>query len=491
MSGRSRILIVVFDGLRPDLITPERMPALADFVKSGCLFANSRCVFPSSTRVNSAALGAGSYPDRTGLISNKYFDPTVFTDRIIHTGNLAHIEKAETAYSGGLIAGRTLGDVLAANGLDFVVLGSGSAGTTRLVNPHAKVNRQVSLCMRDWTSSTPDDFAASILDRFGPIAEIGFPSTARMEQQTTMFIEGVFPARKPDVSLLWFNEPDWTQHFKGLGSQETDAGLATLDQQFQRLLDWAQSAEADGPVDFIVLSDHGHITASSKIDLKREFDLVGFEFRPEAKERRAFVAHLGNIGAVWLDKGSNSLAADFVAWLNDQDWCGLVFSGNGDGVMGAVPGTFDRALLNNGHERSPDLFFTLRSNAAENSAGIAGSGFAAAEEIPLGGSFHGGPSRTEMNNLLVFGGTQFHQSVVHEFPAGIVDVAPTVLAMFGIEQPKEMSGRILHEALSGGKTPSENPRVREFRDGSGTREKVVRTADFEGITYFLDGGINE
>ena len=242
MTTRPRVLIVVFDGLRPDLVTPAHMPVLADFVHSGCRFPNSRCVFPSATRVNSAALGAGAYPSETGLVGNLFYDPAVFSDRVIHTGKREHIEKAEAAYAGRFIDGDTLGDVLAANGLEFVVVGSGSAGTTRLVNPRAEANGQVSFCMRDWSVSTPVDLADDVLERFGPIAEIGHPSTARMEQHTTMFIEGVFPARKPDVSLLWYNEPDWTQHFKGLGSPEANGALETLDRQFHRLLEWSKSS---------------------------------------------------------------------------------------------------------------------------------------------------------------------------------------------------------------------------------------------------------
>lgn len=479
MTARPRVLIVVFDGLRPDLVTPERMPALAGFIDAGCRFVNSRCVFPSATRVNSAALGAGSFPSETGLVANLFFDPAVYSDRVIHTGKREHIEKAEAAYAGRFIDGDTLGDVLAANGLEFVVVGSGSAGTTRLVNPRAEANGQVSFCMRDWSASTPVDLADGILERFGPIAEIGHPSTARMEQQTTMFIEGVYPARQPDVSLLWFNEPDWTQHFKGLGSPEANAALATLDRQFLRLLEWSQSDALDGPLEIVVLSDHGHITAGAKIDLAQEFDRAGFEFRPGAGGGKPFVAHLGNTGAVWLNE--NEPGTDVIAWLNDQPWCGLIFAKDGD------ERAFDRALLNNGHERSPDVFFTLRSDASQNSAGVAGSGLAAAADIPVGGAFHGGPSRWEMNNLLAFGGAKFSQSTVYDFPAGIVDVAPTVLSMFGIEAPSKMSGRVLHEAFGDRTVPSKEPKIFETRQG----RKIARIAEFEGTRYFLDGEVQQ
>ena len=45
-------------------------------------------------------------------------------------------------------------------------------------------------------------------ERFGPIPEAGFPAKERMVLQTDLFIDGVYPAYEPDVSLLWYTEPE-------------------------------------------------------------------------------------------------------------------------------------------------------------------------------------------------------------------------------------------------------------------------------------------
>ncbi len=54
-----RILIVAFDALRPDMVTPALMPNLTAFAEAGVRFSRSRAAFPSETRVNQTALVTG------------------------------------------------------------------------------------------------------------------------------------------------------------------------------------------------------------------------------------------------------------------------------------------------------------------------------------------------------------------------------------------------------------------------------------------------
>ena len=86
MSTHPLFLIVVFDGLRADMATSEKMPNLHRFMAEGIDFRNARSVYPTSTRTNAAALATGSTPRRNGIVQNKYFDPNVFRDRIFPPG---------------------------------------------------------------------------------------------------------------------------------------------------------------------------------------------------------------------------------------------------------------------------------------------------------------------------------------------------------------------------------------------------------------------
>jgi predicted AlkP superfamily pyrophosphatase or phosphodiesterase len=93
-------IIFVFDALRRDMITDELAPNLRDFIDGGSDFPSSRCVFPSVTRVNASALACGAAPGATGVVANKFYDATVFQDKVVHTGLYDHVQAAEQAYGG-------------------------------------------------------------------------------------------------------------------------------------------------------------------------------------------------------------------------------------------------------------------------------------------------------------------------------------------------------------------------------------------------------
>jgi hypothetical protein len=308
-----------------------------------------------------------------------------------------------------------------------------------------------------------------------------------MEQQTTMFLEGVFSARRPHVSLIWYTEPDWTQHAKGLGSTEANAALAVLDRQFKRILDWRTSIAAQSDIQIMVLSDHGHITARHKIDLKNAFDTAGFYHSKVLEDRQPIVASLDNIGAVWVEDRAQTILPSIVTWLLAQPWSGLVFTRKGDGVRGFLPGTFHSALLMNNHNRSPDLFFTLYSSPEKNSAGIAGSGYFSSSELAQGGAFHGGLNYYEMKTLLAMSGSRFRSRTVFDCPAGITDIAPTVLKMLGLKPCPSMTGRVLTEAFRQGDLSPVAPYFRKNEIAMGSGKGIVHMREFDDNHYIVGG----
>ena len=71
------ILLIVWDGLRPDAITVENTPFLHRMAGRGVFCKNSHAVFPTSTRINSAALATGCYPSRHGIVDNELYIPAL------------------------------------------------------------------------------------------------------------------------------------------------------------------------------------------------------------------------------------------------------------------------------------------------------------------------------------------------------------------------------------------------------------------------------
>jgi arylsulfatase A-like enzyme len=74
-----------------------------------------------------------------------------------------------------------------------------------------------------------------------------------------------------------------------------------------------------------------------------------------------------------------------------------------------------------------------------------------------------------VHNTLLAWGAGFKQGVRVQAAAGNVDVAPTVLALLGIEGAGEMDGRVLGEAMLDGPDPATaavETRVHEVAAGS-------------------------
>jgi len=61
------VVIVVWDGMRPDFVSEQNTPALWKLSREGVTFRNHHAVYPSATMVNGTALVTGVYPSRNGI----------------------------------------------------------------------------------------------------------------------------------------------------------------------------------------------------------------------------------------------------------------------------------------------------------------------------------------------------------------------------------------------------------------------------------------
>src|SRR6266704_2572709 len=67
------VVVVVWDGMRPDFITPQYTPTLYQLAVNGVFFKNHHPVYISSTEVNGTALATGVYPNHSGIMANSDF----------------------------------------------------------------------------------------------------------------------------------------------------------------------------------------------------------------------------------------------------------------------------------------------------------------------------------------------------------------------------------------------------------------------------------
>src|SRR5438046_1814298 len=69
--GRAEhVVLIVWDGMRPDFITPQYCPTLYSVAAEGVFFRRHHPVFISTTEVNGAALATGMYPGLNGILAN-------------------------------------------------------------------------------------------------------------------------------------------------------------------------------------------------------------------------------------------------------------------------------------------------------------------------------------------------------------------------------------------------------------------------------------
>jgi hypothetical protein len=184
--------------------------------------------------------------------------------------------------------------------------------------------------------------------------------------------------------------------------------------------------------------------------------------------------------------GDRQLKGALVEWLFEQPWCGLVFTSGGDGIKGGIPGTFDRSLVMTDHERASEIYYIMRNDDAVDANGVVGGCYFDGK-YPEGGSVHGGLHPKELNIVLMAQGTQFRHSFQSDYPAGIIDIAPTVLHLLGLPRPDGMDGRALSEGLVGCLLKPQEPERLENSVGAAARRQHLQFSRV-GSTLYLDGG---
>src|SRR6202011_197165 len=81
------VVVVVWDGMRPDFVSEQNTPALWKLAQSGVTFRNHHSVFPSATIVNGTAINTGVYPNRSGILANHDYRLEIDPKRSIDVEN--------------------------------------------------------------------------------------------------------------------------------------------------------------------------------------------------------------------------------------------------------------------------------------------------------------------------------------------------------------------------------------------------------------------
>lgn len=408
------LAVVVWDGFRPDHLSPELTPNLVRLASDGMWLRQSRSAYPPHTRVNCASLVTGSWPIRHGLPANRLYVPELDEAAPVTLADGDTVRGLAALRGGELFNVPSLGRVLSDAGKTFCVVSAASRGSTSILG------WQASAVICQDGPAVPAGLGDRVVAMCGRSPGRVVPSAVN-EWVTQVATRFAIPELRPDVLLMWLCEPDASQHYEGVGST---AALAAIRANDRLLGDLVAAIGPDGNI--MVLSDHGH----TQVRRVGPTTVEAIERLTGLRSGEDFVATTSD--GVYA-RGSSSVD-DLVEAVQQVSTVGPVFT------RAPHPEAMALETLQLGGEWAPDVKY---SHTCVNSHVLAG-----AEQDYI--STHGTLNTSDLNNLFVAAGPAFRRGQVSSTPCGIVDVAPTVLHLLGASAPDAWQGRVLTEALAGG-----------------------------------------
>lgn len=424
-----RCLVIVIDGLRPEYITPEVMPNLSELAENGSVAAEHHAVYPSKTRVNAASVATGCFPGTHGIVANTMLYQQVRNDPY-DTSSVKDLTSLQADATEGLLTTPSLGEILQGEGKELFVAGSGTPGSTMLLN-HTGAGYGTYNARGYLSSSIPD---AEVIERVGSFREKTAPNTKQNQWAFTAYKTMVLDAdRDPAVSILWISDPDATMHKYGVGHPRVIQAINHVDTEIGHLLDRLASKNLLPTTDIFVLADHGFSSDIGSLNLESilESTDTSVPFRIVANNQ------------IHLAERNVEAQNQIVRELHRAQQVGAILTaGPSSEAEGSSAGTISTGFVNVNHDRTADIIVDALWSDQPNAHGYPGS----TTRPGVGG--HGTLSPYEMNVNLIAAGPHIKNSIEpSRVPSAHVDLVPTLLSLLGISPPKAVDGRVLTELL--------------------------------------------
>lgn len=349
---------------------------------------------------------------------------------------------------------------------------------------------------------------------------------------------------KPFVLVFWSRDPDGTQHNQGDSLLKVTPGingptsLAAIKNADDNLAALRRALDEFGlaaNTDIIVSADHGFSTISKEsntspaakasyadvpdgllppgfvaLDLAKALDmplndpdnknaavaagtypkrgngLIGADpAKPEV-----VVASNGGSDLVYVPNKDRVLTGKVVEALLAQDYVSGLFV---DSEIGEFPGTLPLSAINmQGAARTPRpaivINFRSYSTGCDKPAmcavNIADTG------LQQGQGMHGSFSRGDTMNFMAAAGPDFKSGFVNEAPVSNADIGKTIAHVLGLKIPFHgtLQGRVVEEALPGGKAPSVDNWVERSKPGTQGLATVLVGQRVGSMRYFDAAG---
>ena len=230
------VVLLSFDGVRPDYLDRGELPALERLVREGARAEGLVPVFPSVTFPGHASLATGTHPDHHGIVANRFLDP----------------ELGEFDYAGD------------ARFLDAEPL-------------WAAAERQgVRAASFFWVGSETDWRGVGASYRKTP-----FDGTVKESEKVDQILAWLdLPAsERPGLVMSWWHGADSMGHRYGPDDEAVTRQLRDQDRELARLLAGLDARGAWAWTTLLVVSDHGMIAVTELVDAGAILEAAGIRAR--------------------------------------------------------------------------------------------------------------------------------------------------------------------------------------------------------------------
>jgi arylsulfatase A-like enzyme len=483
------VVVVVWDGMRPDSVTERDAPTLWKLARDGVIFRQHHSVYPTATNVNGAAIATGVYPNRNSLLANREYRPQINPRKAFENCEPSVIKKGDEVTGGKYLTAPAIAEIVHAAGRRTAIAGTKSVAF--LLDRHA-----------EWTTAASKDsfikFAAapmppSLRDEtvrlLGPfLTEPGQTSDQRNTYATRALTEVLWRDGLPAFSFLWLSDPDITQHEYAPGSELSLAAVRSSDRNLALVLEALAKKNARETTDILVLSDHGFSTIERSIDFPAELRKAGFDATEalEGTPKAGQIMVVGNGGTIlfYVIEHDRAVTARLVEWLQRSDFAGVVFARE------KFEGTFPLDFVRANTAEAPDVMVALGWNAKPNRFGVPGQ-ITTDSGRGAGKGSHATLSEFDVHNTLIAAGPDFRRGVTSDVPSANIDIAPTVLRLLGLDPaPQKFDGRVLAEAMNGrfNKPEAMNKTLEANRKFPSGEWKQHLRISLVGETVYIDEG---
>ncbi|HEY3661197.1 MAG TPA: alkaline phosphatase family protein, partial [Candidatus Udaeobacter sp.] len=347
------VVVVVWDGMRPDFVTEQNTPTLWKLACEGVTFRNHHAAYPSATMVNGTVMVTGVHPGGSGIIANHVYRPDIDPHQAVDVELPPNVKKGDELSRGKYIAVPTIADLVQRAGASSVIAAAKTVGLLLDRHPNdVGASKSATLFGGKALSGATID---SITESLGP-----FPSAhlQRDSWTTRALIDVLWKDGIPPFSILWLCEPDLTQHETAPGSPAALAAIKSSDENLGAVLSALDKHKEREITDVLVLSDHGFSTIKRSIDLRKILNEARFaamtEFTAEPKPGDIMLAGNGGSVLFYIMGHDSTVARRLVEFLQQSDFAGVIFTKQ------VMDGTFALQQANIQNDRAPDVVMAFR-----------------------------------------------------------------------------------------------------------------------------------